>query len=319
MRSARRQLFGAMSALSSGAAAALEWADNPEQVSPGQMRVAAMTLAGLFLAACVAKKVAPPAVPATGDGLLPIPPDLAPRMAESIEYGFAIYLQDKASAIGTDALVEKLGSPDGHGLGGYVTIREGDLPARQLPSWQVVFFTRAEAPAIKYVVHVPMEPGNPAFEERTPPERIPEPMLNLIRGRQAAIAAAAPFAQPINPVVMPAGVLGHAPGDILVELLAGTTEPGTVVLGKHFRVIVSADGRRVQSVMPLSKSAMVLKTRDADGQKVVAMYATHLVTDYPLETHVFASLAAKLPLYLRTSRGTWLVDGDRITLIDTSR
>ena len=116
---------------------------------------------------------------------------------------------------------------------------------------------------------------------------------------------------------MPAGDLSYAPGDILVELLAGTTEPGTVVLGKHFRVIVSADGRRVESVMPLSKDAVVLKTRDAEGKKVVAMYAIHLLTDYPLETHVFASLAAKLPLYLRTSRGTWLVDGGSITLIDT--
>ena len=58
----------------------------------------------------------------------------------------------------------------------------------------MIFFTRAEPPAIKYVVHVPMERGKkPAFEERTPPERVPEPLLNLIRGRQAAINAAAPF------------------------------------------------------------------------------------------------------------------------------
>jgi hypothetical protein len=288
------------------------------------MRLLAGALASVVLAACATKTTArtPPAAPANAERerSLPTPPELAPKIQESIEYGYAIYLQDKASAIGTDVLVGKLGSLERHGLGGYITIREGTEEGEPLPSWQVVFFTDGDPPAIKYVVHVPMEREKERrFEERSPPERIPEPLLNLIRARQAAIEAAGPFTQAMNPVVMPAGALGHARDDILVELLAGTTEPNTVVLGKHFRVIVSADGRRVESVMPLSKGALVLKMRDAEGKKIVAMYATDLVTEYPLETHVFASLAAKLPLYLGTSRGVWFVDGDRITLISTDR
>jgi hypothetical protein len=286
------------------------------------MRFLAGSLAAAVLAACGTKKATrtPPAARADAERerSLPTPPELAPKIEESVEYGYAIYLQDKASAIGTDVLVGKLGSLEGHGLGGYITIREGTEEGEPLPSWQVVFFTDSDPPAIKYVVHVPMEREKKrSFEERIPPERIPEPLLNLIRARQAAIEAAGPFTQPMNPVVMPAGALGHARDEILVELLAGTTEPNAIVLGKHFRVIVSPDGRHVESVMPLSKGALVLKMRDAEGQKIVAMYATNLVSEYPLETHVFASLAATLPLYLGTSRGVWLVDGDRITLIST--
>jgi hypothetical protein len=55
--------------------------------------------------------------------------------------------------------------------------------------------------------------------------------------------------------MLPAGAFGEA-GDILVELLASAEKDHTVVLGKHFRVIVSADGKRVKSVTALSKQPL---------------------------------------------------------------
>ena len=42
---------------------------------------------------------------------------------------------------------------------------------------------------------------------------------------------------------------------------------------------------------------------------------THLVTDWPLETHVFVSLQWHLPVYVGTRRGIWRVNGDKIALI----
>ena len=48
-----------------------------------------------------------------------------------------------------------------------------------------------------------------------------------------------------------------------------------------------------------------------------ATVVSHVVTDYPLETHVFVSLLHKnAPIYVATRRGTWLVIGDKITLVD---
>ena len=38
-------------------------------------------------------------------------------------------------------------------------------------------------------------------------------------------------------------------------------------------------------------------------------------TDYPLETHVFASLSAKLPVYVATARGDWVVEGTKISFL----
>ena len=71
-------------------------------------------------AAAASSKQAPP------PKALPIPPDLAPQIQLSIDLGRELYFQDKASAIGTDALLEKLGSLEGKGLAGYLTVQEGD-------------------------------------------------------------------------------------------------------------------------------------------------------------------------------------------------
>lgn len=62
---------------------------------------------GLSCASGTAPRSAPAAVPRKGpeaERALPIPQDLQPRIAESIEIGRALYLLDKASAIGTDVV-----------------------------------------------------------------------------------------------------------------------------------------------------------------------------------------------------------------------
>jgi hypothetical protein len=79
-------------------------------------------------------------------------------------------------------------------------------------------------------------------------------------------------------------------------------------------VTVSGDGK-VREVRPLSKSILELSTKAPDGGKPEALVVSHIVTDYPLETHVFASLSANLPVYVATDRGDWLVDGDKISFL----
>lgn len=60
---------------------------------------------------------------------------------------------------------------------------------------------------------------------------------------------------------------------------------------------------------------MELSTVAPGGGETEALIVTHLVTEYPLETHVFASLSAGLPVYVGTSRGNWLVEGDKISFL----
>ena len=243
---------------------------------------------------------------------LSIPPDLAPQIQQSIDLGRELYFQDSASAAATDALLEKLGSLEDKGLAGYLTLREGDDDGKPLPSWLVVFVTRDRDPRIAYRIHVPMKRGEkPRIEVLSPPVQPNPEVLKLFRARQTALSAAQPFAQPINPVVLPASAIGQE--GVLVELLAGTTKSDTVVLGKHYRVIVSADGRRVEQIIPLSKGILEF----TKGAGTVALTVSHIVTDYPLETHVFASMLNHVPIYVGTDRGVWLVNGDSITLVSS--
>jgi len=86
-----------------------------------------------------------------------------------------------------------------------------------------------------------------------------------------------------------------------------------VVLGKHVRVVVGSDGA-VRSVKALSKGVLEMSTREG-GKRVTALIVGELVEDYPLETHVFASMSSHLPLYVTNARGLWRVDGDKITFM----
>jgi hypothetical protein len=80
-------------------------------------------------------------------------------------------------------------------------------------------------------------------------------------------------------------------------------------------VLVSADGRVVDSVTPLSKGIIEARINQAQDRPV-AVSLTQVEPDYPLETHVFASLQANIPVYVMTSDSAlWLVEGDRIALV----
>jgi hypothetical protein len=240
---------------------------------------------------------------------LPIPADLRSKIQLSIDLGRELYWQDKASAIGTDMLLEKLGTLEGKGLLGYLTIREGDDAGKPLPSWLVLFFTGGEPPKISYRIRIPMEQGKKPELVELPVAWEHDPtILTMFRARQTAIRALQPFDQPINPVILPASAVGQT--GILVELLAGTNKPDIVVFGKHYRVLVSEDGRQVRQIMPLSKGILELNK----DKNTVALFVTHIVTDYPMETHVFASMLHNIDIYVVTQRGTWLVRKDSVVL-----
>jgi len=89
------------------------------------------------------------------------------------------------------------------------------------------------------------------------------------------------------------------------------------VFGRHYRVLVGEDGKTVKYVHALSKSILELPPRRPNGEKPEALWVTHLVTEWPLETNVFASLLYKLPVYVGTSRGTWRVNGEKIVFLGT--
>lgn len=243
---------------------------------------------------------------------LPIPQEFQDQVRKSCAIGAQLYLLDKVAAIGTDVALANVGDLQAKGLGGYLPMREGDDDGTPRNSYLVVFFTDETPPRIAYEIRVAPD-VKPDFESFNPPKTATPSLAALIRARQIAVSAMPPSTQPINPVIVP-GEANEEHG-MLVYLLAGTEKRNVAVFGRHFRALVPLGGTNVTYMMPLSNTALELPIKGPNGEKAVSLMVNHVVTDFPLETHVFTSLLLKMPVFVRTSRGLWRVDGDTIAFV----
>jgi hypothetical protein len=246
----------------------------------------------------------------------PIPADLRAAVERSQTVGHALFLFDRAAAIGTDLLFSKIASPEARSLAGYLTLPVDDGAGGLDAAFSVLFFTAGPEPKIAFRVHVPAFPAPPSLEEVEPPATMDENLRAYARARESALAVPRDTSQPMNPVVLPGRALGEQ--GIVVYLIAGTRRPDVAVFGKHYRVLVSDDGGTIRRVVALTKAVLELPLADpqaSPGSRTVALTMSHLVTPYPLETHVFGSLLYGLPVYVATERGIWNVDGDRIEFV----
>jgi hypothetical protein len=243
------------------------------------------------------------------------PEDLRSVIEQSQSIGTALYQNDRVSAIGTDVMLANVCAPKERGIAEYLTFRQCDENGRALDSWEVTFFSAGDPSHALCRVRVPTQSGAaPEFAVLDPPTPISDDTQRMIRARRTALAAIGPIVQPQNPVILPGQAIGK--DGILVYLLAGSTRNDVVVFGKHHRVLLSSDGETVVSVEPLSKTVLEVPLESPPGVAAVGLpYVTHLVTAWPLETHVFVSLLHQMPIYVGTSRGNWVVDGAKISLL----
>lgn len=246
---------------------------------------------------------------------LPPPDDLRQEIERSIAIGVALYRNDRASALATDVMLANVPAPRKLGIAGYLTFQDGSEDGRPLDTWRTTFFSADDPPNELCVVRVPTQPDTtPTFTSSALRTPLSSGMQLMARVRQTALAAIAPHAQPQNPVILPSP---DKPG-FLVYLLAGTPRNNVAVLGQHHRVLVSLDGQSILNLEPLTKSIIEIPLETPDGQESAGFFVTHLVTAWPLETHVFASLLHRTPVAVGTSRGTWVVEGTRISLLPSS-
>ena len=103
--------------------------------------------------------------------------------------------------------------------------------------------------------------------------------------------------------------------DWLVWLLASTTDPNSLILTGHCRFRISADGHSLLRRDQLSATCITSDRREAarDGQ-LNALVVSHIVSPLPVETHVFASLLYRLPIYVVTvgNDTIWAVEGAKV-------
>ena len=104
----------------------------------------------------------------------------------------------------------------------------------------------------------------------------------------------------------------------LVYALGRGSKPGDTVVFGHFRVTVSADGQKAETVDALSNSVMI-DNKNVDtspkGYHKVAFACATLVGTKPSETLIYASNMMKMPIAVATPPHgqVWFIENGRIT------
>lgn len=224
-------------------------------------------------------------------------------LAEKV--GQAIFLHDKAAWQATDALMEARGADPA--VRGWISL---DIPG----GWLVRFIRVSDSsPCAAYDVTLRGETASVVALE--PCQRLEGTQLASYNAREVAIQQLDErCTAQYNSVVLPGALMGKS--GWLVYLLAATTTPDEVVVGGHFRILVSSDGKRVLEKTKLSSTCLTLPP-PANGEKQVGAVVSHVISPYPIETHAFLSLLHQNPIYILTEKGLWKAWDGQITFLMT--
>ena len=159
--------------------------------------------------------------------------------------------------------------------------------------------------------------GRQLYEQSVHPVKLSSPAFR--NARQAAIAAL----PKLDSSKYDFEVVRDPFGDgLLVYALAHSDDATKVVLGVHYRVVVSRDGTTVKSAAPLSRNALVVSKSQGirKGATPVALWTTNLISPTPLEPYVYLSLLHRVPIYVGApDHAIWKVDGSQISTLRNPR
>jgi hypothetical protein len=237
---------------------------------------------------------------------LPLPPGTEITVQRAEEIGRVIFEQDDISARASDALFRENIAQNEKRVRGWITLRTEDR-------WLVRYIGDAEGQDAAYY-DVTFQTGGlsaGALTRLHPPEPLAAEQLAMFRARQTALRAMSlRCSDRYNPVVLP-GKVADAEGWV-VYLLAATPTPGEVMIGGHSRIEVSPDGGEVKRVIPLSRTCWRMPKMAQGNHKPVGLMTTHVVSDTPVETHVYLSLLHRISIFVSTSIGVWNVENGKI-------
>jgi hypothetical protein len=221
------------------------------------------------------------------------------------EVGKALYAKDRAAWLATDRLVETNGQVPSD-LVGWVTLPSGD-------AWRVLFVQEDGGTYCTRLSVLVDESGAGSLGRSETCEPLTAEQRSMFLARQTALAAlSARCSDNYNTVVLP-----HEGAEAAwaVYLLAATQEAGKIMVGGHVRVLVDAEGVDIVDYHRLSNSCLTLDTPSSDAGKPVALVASHVLDDHPVETHVFLSLLHGLKFYVMTESAMWSVDEGKVKLL----
>lgn len=235
----------------------------------------------------------------------PAPTPIAEWSQQKISrMGRAIYRQDVAAGVATDALLAHLGdTPRPEGFAGWIVVEDGDK--------QLVRFIRNIDGQAHAAFDVEVRDGR-AGEVRLADGLLPDAQQAIFRERQTATANIGRLrcSPRLNFVALP----DPDSDNILVWLLTSTTDSNIVPMGGHYRFTISPDGGNVISRDMLSNSCLNMPRGPASSSQgtPVGLAVTQIVSRGPVETHVFLSLQNRMPIYVAAGERIFEVNGDRI-------
>jgi len=106
------------------------------------------------------------------------------------------------------------------------------------------------------------------------------------------------------------GVPLEPPDTILAYLIGDVPGDQDVMLGRHYRVELSPDGKTVRSIVPSTMECTYLLLSNLTE----ARYITHPLSPGATEFHVFLTLLHKTKFRVRTAMGIWEIDNGDVRL-----
>lgn len=220
--------------------------------------------------------------------------------------GKELHMRDQMAALAFDALFEAHPEAKERPIKGWITEATEDLHR--------VYFVQEQDESRYTLAYIAtfQETATPSIEDKKGAE-LPKFVADRFAARRAAIEAITNFwTERYNFEVL------DAPDGkgFLVYGLASTTDPDKVVVGGHYRVSVSAEGK-VQQVDALSRSFLVVPRQSPEipkGAEVVGLSVSHIVSSTPVETHVYVSLLHQMVISVITpDKKMWNVSEGKIT------
>ncbi|HEY0412049.1 MAG TPA: hypothetical protein VGD66_02770 [Allosphingosinicella sp.] len=230
-----------------------------------------------------------------------------------IERGERLFEVDRAAWITTDDMIEKLGGDAGAPIKGWVV----EPDATTVHAYVVTYFADGPSgPVAWYVGH--MRNNKLVSGELLPASSRPALSAAQIRIARAVEAARAQSGyRPCTAARFNIDAIApDAPdGPVDVYLLTAMVENGEYPFGGHFLLRVASDGKTVSSRKFTNTCLNIREPVGANGEKPVALGVTHILDPVPTEIHVFLSIWTGKPIFVRTQKRAWLVDGPKIGLI----
>ena len=218
--------------------------------------------------------------------------------------GAEIYERDKYAAQATDIISTKVGGSEKlseEKIAGWIVNKLKD-------KYLVRFIKQTEDQLLPAYEIIFTSSGKHAFREAKGELSAKE--IAKFNARQLALKSIPePGSDRYNTVVLP-NVGGKG---FLVYTLAATTDPNLIYIGGHYRMTVSQNGKKIERIDRLFKSCLILNKGDVPkGDKSAALFASHVVSKTPVETHVFANLLHDQPLYIMAGGEIWAIENGKI-------